>query len=161
MFYWKKNILLIGFSLLTACMQTAHLTQPVAQLQQNLSHAPVRLQQESSQLKITVLDEVAFQPKSSRLTVNMQKVLIQVGRTLHDYPDLKVTVAAYTDNHNQSRTNQLVSLRRAMMVADYLRGHGVKSDRIATRAMGEKNPIVSNATSQGRSQNHRIEILLS
>ena len=91
----------------------------------------------------------------------MQTILLRIGQTLHAYPDLKVTVVGYTDNHNQPRTNQLVSLRRAMMVADYLRSHGVKSDRITTRAMGEKNPIASNATSQGRSQNRRIEILLS
>ena len=54
MFYWKRNIVLLGFCLLTACMQTANLTQPVAQLQKNLSHCPVRLQQQISQLKIVV-----------------------------------------------------------------------------------------------------------
>ena len=154
----KRVLIFISFLALTACIGP-DLTG-AQQLGQGLSQSAVQLQQSGGQLKIVALTDNAFQGKSSHLTPQMTYTLAEVTHTLKTYPDLRVKVTGYTDNRGNPKRNQLVSLRRAMMVADYFRNHGIDSARIATAGKGQEYPIADNASAQGRAQNRRIEIQL-
>jgi len=124
-------------------------------------NSTLRAQQTRDGYKITALVDQAFLARGSHLSLPMKKDLFKVAQTLHQNPHLKITISAYTDNHNAAKSAQLVSLRRAMVVADFFRNHGIKSNRISIHGMGSVNPIASNTTAQGRSANRRIEMILS
>jgi outer membrane protein OmpA-like peptidoglycan-associated protein len=54
-----------------------------------------------------------------------------------------------------------LSERRARAVADDLVAQGVQPVRLATRGFGETQPIASNDTAEGRTQNRRVEIKIA
>ena len=68
-------------------------------------------------------------------------------------------------NDRPSRTcasissNLGLSERRAAAVRDYLVEHGVARAQLDTRGAGEADPVASNATEDGRSQNRRVELV--
>jgi outer membrane protein OmpA-like peptidoglycan-associated protein len=49
--------------------------------------------------------------------------------------------------------------KRAEAVRSYLISKGIPENRISIYAEGEDNPVSTNATSQGRQQNRRVEIV--
>lgn len=73
--------------------------------------------------------------------------------------NLDVVIAVgHTDSMGSEAHNQRLSLRRAEAVNAYLVNQGVPVDRIRTEGRGESQPMASNDTAQGRSQNRRVEI---
>ncbi|QDE38668.1 OmpA family protein [Luteibacter pinisoli] len=86
-------------------------------------------------------------------------VLDQAVDTLQRYPQVKVTVAGYTDSVGKDAYNQSLSERRAKIVFDYLTSHGIGADRLeGPIGHGENNPIDTNDTAEGRSRNRRTEL---
>jgi len=54
-----------------------------------------------------------------------------------------------------------LSRLRADSVANYLiKNCGIPSSQIAIKSYGEAKPIASNATSEGREKNRRVEIVI-
>lgn len=66
-------------------------------------------------------------------------------------------VIGHTDNVGTDRYNLSLSKKRAKSVQSYLSKNGWKG-KIKTEGLGEKQPVMSNATEAGRSQNRRCEI---
>jgi OOP family OmpA-OmpF porin len=86
-------------------------------------------------------------------------VLNQAIDTLQRYPQVKVTVAGYTDSKGTDEYNQALSERRASIVYNYLTSHGIDASRLeGPIGHGENNPIGDNATDAGRAQNRRTEL---
>ncbi len=73
--------------------------------------------------------------------------------------DLTIIVEGHTDSVGSDAANQRLSLARAKAVESLLiQEFGISTDVIVTRGLGEAEPISSNATAQGRSENRRVEI---
>ncbi len=72
-------------------------------------------------------------------------------------PDIIVEISSHTDSVGSSEYNQLLSQRRADAVVKYLTEKGIDSDRLIAKGYGEKRPIVSNKTEEGRALNRRTE----
>jgi OOP family OmpA-OmpF porin len=86
-------------------------------------------------------------------------ILDQAVDTLKRYPDVKVTVAGYTDSVGTDAYNQSLSERRAQIVYDYLTSHGIDASRLqGPIGHGENDPIDSNDTDAGRARNRRTEL---
>ena len=105
-----------------------------------------------------VIDKVNFMTDSAQLTDTAALSLQIVAKTLMDYPDVRVLLAAHTDDEGAEDTNLELSKRRAVSVVRYLVAHGISVSRIRARAFGESRPIASNQTAEGRATNRRIEI---
>jgi outer membrane protein OmpA-like peptidoglycan-associated protein len=74
-------------------------------------------------------------------------------------PDLKVQINGHTDNTGNASSNQVLSLKRATAVVDYLVSHGVAANRLSAKGYGSQRPIVSNDDETGgRQLNRRTEI---
>ena len=85
--------------------------------------------------------------------------LDEVGEFLQNHPDAYVMLVGYTDSIGSEEYNLGLSLRRANSAAEYLTSqHNIERDRIVVNYYGEANPIASNDTEEGRSQNRRVEI---
>ncbi|WP_109124999.1 OmpA family protein [Dyella sp. C11] len=92
-------------------------------------------------------------------TADSVAILDQAVDTLQRYPQVKVTVAGYTDSVGKDAYNQDLSERRAAIVYKYLTAHGVAADRlIGPFGHGKNDPIGSNDTDAGRAQNRRTEL---
>jgi outer membrane protein OmpA-like peptidoglycan-associated protein len=77
------------------------------------------------------------------------------------YPGARISVEGHTDSVGSAQYNQGLSERRAAAVKDYLvKNGGVASDRIQSVGYGETKPIADNATSKGKFDNRRVEILI-
>ncbi len=73
--------------------------------------------------------------------------------------NLEVVIAiGHTDSIGSDAYNQKLSVRRAESVKAYLVSKGVEPNRIYTEGKGEKQPVASNKTKEGRAKNRRVEI---
>ena len=81
---------------------------------------------------------------------------------LKDYiesKDCKISITGYTDSKGTKEYNRELSLRRAESVEEKLIDLGLPPEKIIeTKGNGDKNPVASNDTEEGRSANRRIEI---
>ena len=64
----------------------------------------------------------------------------------------------HADSIGSDAYNQKLSVRRAESVKAYLVSKGVEPNRIYTEGKGEKQPVASNKTKDGRQKNRRVEI---
>lgn len=83
-----------------------------------------------------------------------------MGQNLVNYPNSNVQIIGHTDSDGDATYNQGLSERRANAVADILQANGVSYNRIRTIGQGENNPVASNLTPEGKSQNRRVEIVV-
>lgn len=67
-------------------------------------------------------------------------------------------VVGHTDSIGTDEYNRKLSLRRADSVKNYLVSQGVPQIKIRADGRGESEPVASNKTAGGRSQNRRIEV---
>ena len=73
----------------------------------------------------------------------------------------EITIVGHTDSIGSNAYNFKLSRRRAESVKAKLLEFGLSEDRIVgIEAMGEEQPIATNATREGRAQNRRVEFKL-
>jgi outer membrane protein OmpA-like peptidoglycan-associated protein len=89
-------------------------------------------------------------------------VIDEAGKKMLDAiaPCLKnshYVVAGFTDNLASPRINDPLSLHRAMAVRAYLISKGDSANDLSAKGYGDRDPVASNATADGRAKNRRIE----
>jgi OmpA-OmpF porin, OOP family len=73
--------------------------------------------------------------------------------------NLEVIIAVgHTDSVGTDAYNQKLSVRRAESIKTYLVAKGLEANRVYTEGKGEKQPVASNKTAEGRAKNRRVEI---
>lgn len=111
--------------------------------------------------RITTLNEVLFQTGKADLNPQAQRPITEIAVFLKNHPDRKVAITGYTDSTGSPQVNQKLSAERASAVQQALVRDGIDPSRISMQGAGESNPVASNATSQGRQQNRRVEVAIS
>jgi outer membrane protein OmpA-like peptidoglycan-associated protein len=106
-------------------------------------------------------EKVLFGFDRSDLGANAATNLDKLINVLNKYPDTDIQILGHTDNKGTDEYNQGLSERRANSVSGYLKNHGITSGRVSTKGMGENDPIASNDTEEGRSQNRRVEFVIT
>lgn len=94
---------------------------------------------------------------SGEAKTNLDKLVI----VLNNYPDTNIEVQGHTDNQGSDEYNRKLSVRRADAVSGYLTGRGIANARVSTKGFGESVPKYTNDTESGRSENRRVEFLIS
>lgn len=103
---------------------------------------------------------VLFHVDSALIEPAGQRALGQAAEVLQEFPKTAVVVQGHTDATGTEEHNQRLSERRAGAVKNYLVAQGVDARRMAAIGYGEGYPVADNATSGGRQQNRRVELLL-
>jgi outer membrane protein OmpA-like peptidoglycan-associated protein len=106
-------------------------------------------------------EKILFGFDRSDLGANAATNLDKLINVLNKYPDTDIKILGHTDNKGTDAYNQGLSERRAASVSSYLKDHGISSSRVSTKGMGENDPIASNDTEEGRSQNRRVEFVIT
>jgi OOP family OmpA-OmpF porin len=101
------------------------------------------------------LPGVVFETNKAELLPESIPVLEGAIATLKRYPDLRIEVAGHTDSRGSDAYNLDLSARRAATVLEFLQAGGV-ANALTSRGYGERQPIASNNTDEGRQQNRRV-----
>lgn len=118
------------------------------------------LLEKPSKGKTLVMNNVFFEFNQSSLKTESFVELDLLVHFLSQNNRLKVEIGGHTDDQGAEDYNQKLSLERAESVYKYLISKGIKSERLTFKGYGEKNPIASNETEEGRASNRRTEITI-
>ncbi len=105
-----------------------------------------------------VIRGVSFEAGGSTMTQGSYQALNDIAAALIAHPEIRVEIAAYTDDSGVPGTIVRMTQLRAEVVRSYLAGRGVALSRMVARGYGSAHPIASNATPAGRAQNRRVEL---
>ncbi|MDI1256404.1 MAG: OmpA family protein [Flavobacterium sp.] len=110
-----------------------------------------------------VLNEnaVRFDTSKSTLTATAKANLDKLVPVFSEYPDTNIVIYGYTDSTGKVEYNQTLSEQRAAAVKSYLASKGLLGSRFTTTGMGIADPIATNDTPEGRSQNRRVEFAIT
>jgi len=96
-----------------------------------------------------------------QLKAGSTKVLINALVGIKGRPGWLIIVAGHTDDTGDETANQLLSLKRAQSVRDWMRDTGeIPESCFAVQGYGETRPLKPNDTEEGRAANRRVEISL-
>jgi OOP family OmpA-OmpF porin len=111
--------------------------------------------------KIELKQTVFFDTNKTTIKAVSFALLNDVAQAMKDNPKLKVEVQGHTDSVGADDFNLKLSQGRAESVRKYLIGKGVAPDRMDPKGYGENVPIADNRTAEGRSQNRRVEFVIT
>ena len=104
---------------------------------------------------------VLFAFDKSDLSADSKISLDKLVKVLNAYPDTNIEVQGHTDSKGTEAYNQTLSETRASAVSRYLDNNGINSSRVTVKGFGESIPKYDNSTAEGRSQNRRVEFLIT
>ena len=84
--------------------------------------------------------------------------LDRIVQLLKENATLKIEIIGHTDNVGKSSDNLKLSASRAQSVVAYLAARGIDPGRLIAKGLGDTQPVASNNTEAGRSQNRRTEL---
>jgi len=110
-----------------------------------------------------VLNEnaVRFDTNKSTLTTQARANLDKLVPVFAEYADTNIEIFGYTDNTGKPEYNLKLSGQRAESVKNYLIAKGLVASRFKTTGLGIAEPIATNDTPEGRSQNRRVEFAIT
>jgi outer membrane protein OmpA-like peptidoglycan-associated protein len=106
-------------------------------------------------------EKILFGFDRADLSGSATKNLDKLAGILTKYPDTDIEIQGHTDNVGTENYNEGLSERRADAVASYLRSKGITSSRLNPKGYGETAPKYENTSEEGRSQNRRVEFLIT
>ncbi|HEX3757751.1 MAG TPA: OmpA family protein [Kofleriaceae bacterium] len=114
-----------------------------------------------TETKIEIKQTVYFDTSHATIKRVSFPLLDEVAQALTDNPTIKVEIQGHTDSQGRAKTNLRLSQRRAESVRAYLIKKHVAADRLVAKGYGVEVPIADNRTAEGRSQNRRVEFVIT
>lgn len=132
-----------------------------AELRQQLKSTGVSVTRNGENIILNMPNAVTFGVDQTNLSQGAKNVLNSVAVVAKKYDNTRLNVLGYTDSSGAASYNLRLSQVRASEVSTYLMSRQIKSSRLSSQGIGELDPIASNSTKAGRSQNRRVEIVMS
>jgi len=112
--------------------------------------------------KIVRLDSMSlFDTGKSDLKTGSTKMLINSLVGIKARPGWLIVIAGHTDNTGNPQLNQVLSLKRAEAVRNWMRDTGdMPESCFAVQGYAASRPVATNDTPEGRALNRRVEISL-
>lgn len=104
-----------------------------------------------------VFEPVFFDFDKSEIRLEHNDFLNRMIKVVKGHSDLRVMVIGHTDSDGTDGYNVGLSERRAKAIIDYFVAHGLEKDRLKFDFKGEKVPIDTNSTSEGKQRNRRVD----
>ncbi|MBN4071188.1 OmpA family protein, partial [Crocinitomix catalasitica] len=103
------------------------------------------------------LHNIFFDPDKSGLKKNSHTELNRLVKLLNDNPELRIEIGGHTDITGDIAYNERLSEKRAVAVMNYLIDQGIDAERLTATGYGQKNPIRTDNTEEGKALNRRVE----
>lgn len=113
-----------------------------------------------NQLKLDIPSDISFDTGRADIKGNFAPILDRFADGLRNNPNAEVRIIGHTDSTGSDAINDPLSLQRAESTRNYLTARGVNGARIQVQGMGSRQPVASNATTEGRARNRRVEIFV-
>lgn len=139
----------------------ADIARQERELNQQLAGSGAVITNTGSQLRVILPEGVTFPTGSATVASSFRPALREVARSLNAHPNSTVRVVGHTDTVGSAAYNMQLSRDRALAVASILIRDGVPASRITYSGRGYNEPITTNATTAGRAQNRRVEIVIT
>lgn len=130
------------------------------ELRQRLVGTGVQVRKVGNTVQLVMASDVTFKFNSADINSAFYPALNSVAIVLKKYTSTNIIISGYTDSIGTAAYNQRLSEQRAKSVGDYLVSQGVDPNRMFSQGFGERNPVASNKTAQGRRMNRRVVITL-
>ena len=104
--------------------------------------------------------KVLFGSDVEKLNTPSTEIVERIGKALTGVGIERVRVDGHTDASGKEAYNQQLSLRRAKSVGKVLVDVGMKEENVQLRGLGSSEPVASNSTSAGRTENRRVSIVV-
>ena len=108
-----------------------------------------------------ILKSVHFEQSKYEIGQEAFGELDKLIKHLKSNPHIKIKIIGHTDYAGDSVSNMELSQHRVLAVANYISKHGISEDRVTVVAMGSNSPIIINEDVANRSQNRRVEFVLT
>lgn len=113
-------------------------------------------------VKIDVKGSVLFEDNKAEIKKDAKPVLLKIGDILKEYDGFGIDIIGHTDNipikSGPYADNDYLSAARAIETAQYLiEAKNLDASKISFSGKGEREPVDTNATADGRARNRRIE----
>jgi chemotaxis protein MotB len=145
--------------------KSAEYEKMASALKRQIEDGRIELTELRGKMTVKMKDKILFSSGSAKIGKDGQEALRAVADVLAGVQGKVVRVEGHTDNVPLGRgpfaTNWELSTARALAVVRLLQDAGVDPARLAAAGYGEFQPIASNDTPEGRSENRRIEIVLA
>ncbi len=133
-------------------------------LRDEIERGVVTVVEEEKRSVVTFKGDNMFVPGKSAISAAIEPSLSKVAREVARFGG-RVAVIGHTDNQPihtiEYPDNQILSEKRAALIAQALSSQGVPADRIETSGKGDAQPLAANATPAGRARNRRVEIVVT
>lgn len=106
-------------------------------------------------------DSILFDTGKATLTEKAKTNLDKLIPVFTEYSDTNIEIYGYTDSTGSPAFNLTLSEKRAESVKNYLISKGLVASRFKTTGLGIEQPIATNDTPEGRSQNRRVEFAIT
>lgn len=102
-----------------------------------------------------IMSSVFFETNRYNLLAASEAELNHLYAFMRLNSNVKVEIGGHTDNVGADKDNELLAENRAKEVRQYLIQKGIAAERISAKGYGERQPIATNDTPEGRALNRR------
>jgi outer membrane protein OmpA-like peptidoglycan-associated protein len=149
-----------GVGVLTGGAVGAYMDYQERKLRERLAGTGVSVKRVGDDIYLNMPGNLTFATDRAEIRSDFFGVLDSVVLVLNEYEKTLIEITGHTDSTGSDVHNQTLSEQRAQSVASYFASRQVKTARLITEGFGERFPIASNETPDGRQQNRRVELRL-
>jgi chemotaxis protein MotB len=139
--------------------------QLAGSLQKQIQAGEIELSELKGRMTVKLKDKILFPSGSAKLSREGGAALDEVARAFKDMQGKNVIVAGYTDDvpvaGKSFKDNWELSSARAISVVRYLVSKEVPPQLLGAAGFSQYRPVAANDSPSNRSQNRRIEIVLT
>lgn len=108
------------------------------------------------------LQGVLFDFNKAIIKDESKPLLAEIAKVMNDNPTFRLYIVGHTDMTGDLKYNLELSVQRADAVIKHLADqHKIPLSRFSPQGVGPLSPIATNNTEEGRSQNRRVELVLT
>src|SRR5262245_59720739 len=149
-----------GVGVLTGGAVGAYMDYQEKKLREKLQGTGVSVKRVNVDIFLIMPGNLTFATDRAEIRSDYFGVLDSVVLVLNEYDKTLTEITGHTDSTGSDMHNQVLSEERANSVAAYFRSRQVIPQRLVTHGFGERFPIASNDTADGRQTNRRVELRL-
>ena len=138
---------------------TAGVTASVSQVRQAMQDLGAK--ETDLEVHVELPADVLFDFDKADIRADAASALASVATIIRAYPSGSAALEGHTDAKGDDTYNQRLSERRAESVRRWLADkERIDDGKLSARGWGERRPVATNDTDQGRQKNRRVEVVI-